>query len=129
MSHIKQLQAQFTYNTKQVLWLTGLSQQGYEKFMADTAAAFADHVSALCTPQTLLECPLFLGWWFHNWHMADDRFILPALYETTNNRYAEYRVLHQYCFNPTDPNAMRLFADFRNLLPSFLTTKPKKVCK
>lgn len=119
MTHAQTLRGQFNYNRKQVLWLTGLSPEHYEGFITDTAKGFVDQFEKLFNVDALLDTPFFWDWWHFMWNDADEVWILPALYATTNNRYAEYRVLHQYIFDTECTQYKQFMADFMSLRQTF----------
>ena len=121
MTHANKLKGQFDYNTKQVLWLTDMTDMEYQNFQIDTAKAWIDRYWAdVYEGDTLIGSSLFWKWWAYAWHHADDTVILPILYATPpNGRHSSYRAMHQYIFNQANEDQQWLMQDFKNLRPEF----------
>lgn len=121
MSHTKQLKAQYEYNTKQVLYLTGMSEAQYFAFMTDTAYAWLEYYwSKLIDINALIECNEFLSWWKLHWFERDDKDFLTKLYhENTGLRNYSYRASHQMVFNDRYPLTKYMIEDFRAMRKGF----------
>lgn len=116
-THSDKLKGQFSYNKKQVLWLTDMTEQEYHDFQTDTAKAWADRNWAdVYNTDNLIVTNTFWGWWKYNWNKADDDCIIAVLYTIQSNaRFTRYRELHQYVFNTACVEQQYLLADFKSL--------------
>lgn len=121
MSHFKQLKAQYEYNTKQVLYLTGMNEEEFMQFMLETAHAWLNkYFKDLVDVQAVFDHKTFQNWWKLNWCDVDDRKFLKTLYSTFDkHRFINYRIMHQYVFDNDCEEAEMLQADFRNMIEQF----------
>ncbi|HNP24652.1 MAG TPA: hypothetical protein PKM63_21735 [Panacibacter sp.] len=115
------IKQQYSYNTKQVLFLTGMNEDQFFGFMTDTAYAWLEHYWAnVIDIKALIECSEFLAWWKLQWYERDDREYVKKLYhEWPALRNYFYRVCHQTVFNDRFPMTQFLFADFRERRKDF----------
>ncbi len=121
MTHAKQLKAQFSYNRKQVMWLTGMNEAEYINFQVDTAKAWVDRYWAdIIDADSLFACAMFWSWWHFAWDQADDTMIITPLFSIKKQeRHTSYRAMHQYIFNESSQEVQWLIADFRNMRSEF----------
>ena len=102
-THINTVVAQYAYNTKQVLWLTGMSEEEFYTLMYETGLAWLKSYTGADTEQLnmLLQDAAIGGWWKNEWYIRDDELYLEALYRLEGRvRLARYRALHQNVFIP-----------------------------
>lgn len=118
MKHAEKLKSQFTYNRKQVLFLTGISEQEYQNLQIDTARAWIERYCYGLSIDALLNCTLFWKWWNYMWNEADDDAILSQVYEA-ESKYYTYRMLHQYVFDNASVRQQQLLGDFKAMRYDF----------
>lgn len=100
-THIEQVRRQYRYNTMQVLWLTGMSEQQFCELMYDTGLAWLRQYTGEDAEllNALLQDATVWGWWRNEWYKRDDERFLRGLYEMRPGvRMARYRALHQDVF-------------------------------
>jgi hypothetical protein len=120
-THTQQLKADFTSNKKQVMWLTKTTEEQYNNFIVDTGKAFFEAHYKQTDWDAIAASKSFWKWWFYNWNLIDDKYILSELYYTNEpNRYSQYRAMHQYVFDEDNANQRLLIADFLSIRNSFL---------
>jgi len=119
------LTGQFAANKKAVLWLTGMSEQAYADFNYCTLCDWIDFMLPALNGQRqnsmrLMDSELLKKWWYYNWHLADDSFILDYLYKAEREDcLVRYRRLHQYVFDRKHTYFKYLAEDFNTLLVDF----------
>lgn len=118
MNYAEKLKSQFTYNRKQVLFLTGITESEYQHFQIDMARAWLERHCTGIDHDCLLNCSLFWKWWNYQWNDADDQSILERLY-SASNKYSAYRQMHQYVFEPEDTGAQQMISDFKAMRYDF----------
>ncbi len=118
MNYADKLKSQFTYNRKQVLFLTGVSEHEYRNFQVDTASAWIERYCPGINHDLLIGCSLFWKWWNYQWNDADDQYILAKLY-AAKSKYIAYRQLHQYVFDMSDTHAKQMMDDFKSMRYDF----------
>lgn len=106
ITHIQQLRAQYAYNRKQVLWLTGMTDEELSGFQLDTGMDWLTHYT--CEAKYLLEQlmrePMIWRWWINEWNLRDDALYLAQLYRFGGKEAnAMYRSMHQAVFIHGNP--------------------------
>lgn len=121
MSNAQELKSQFTYNRKQVLFLTAITEQEYENFRIDTARAWVERFFRNIDVDALMSnCSLFWKWWNYNWNTLDDNGIVEQLYGySAGSRYVAYRQMHQMVFEANSTETEQLISDFKSMRYDF----------
>lgn len=122
MSNKKQsLKSVYDHNKKQVLWLTGTTEEQYFSFMTETAFSWLEHYyKNIININALIESDMFLQWWKAHWYLRDDRMFLNLLYrDAPHLRYMKYRQYHQYVFDCKMPETINTQKDFRAMRSNF----------
>lgn len=105
-THIAQLRGQYAYNRKQVLWLTGMTDDDLFAFQMDQGLDWLQiytHEDRLLLLEVMKQ-PLIWKWWINQWNRLDNIFVISKLYEcSAEERLYKYRSLHQTVFAATTP--------------------------
>jgi hypothetical protein len=98
MKHIEFMRRQYSYNLKQVLWLTKMSEELWKQLVFEQGIKWL----TLHTGETgerlrvLLSQPTVWDWWLNNWRIMDSETFLPALYHVpAAERAVRYREMHE----------------------------------
>lgn len=86
ISHIAQMRAQYAYNRKQVLWLTGMSDEELSNHQFEEGLAWLTAYTGgeeEATAALMLE-PLIWKWWTNEWNRRDDGQYLSCLYDVAH---------------------------------------------
>jgi len=113
--------AQYRYNKKQVLFLTGIEEDEYNHFICETAETWLrlnfDHRVDSMKMVGSLD---FWRWFKMHWEDLDDRFFLQELYNQPESyRLCKYRILHQIIFDNTATVTQYLNDDFLDMFKTF----------
>ena len=124
-SNVIDLNAQFSYNKKQILFLTKIDEDAYDSFVQTTGLDWLEQFVKYVDVRELSVNPYFWAWWKYQWNMDDTKFI-DLLYETKEGKLWYYRTLHQYCFDDKQKPAKNLMDDFISFLDDFLKVQNEK---
>lgn len=103
VTHIDFVRGQYAYNRKQVLWLTGITEDELNNLIYETGEAWITaHIgNDQEMASYLLAQEEIWNWWKNEWHRRD-ACNLPALYDIYQRHPGEckgrYRMLHQETF-------------------------------
>lgn len=131
-NHAAALRGQQHYNRKQVLYLTGLTEQQLTEMQMFLLSEWLSYFHPVHTPDEWMCSEGLWQWWQYMWADLDEE-VLPFLYDGLENngqRLTVYRISFQQIFNTTvTPTAKALMADFNSLKSNFIkelktATKP-----
>lgn len=121
-NHAAAIRGQQHYNRKQVLFLTGMSEQQLADMQMFLLSEWLSYFHPVHTPDEWLCSEALWNWWQYMWADWDEQ-VLPGMYMQSNqvNRLANYRVHVQQVFNTNyNPTAKQLMADFNSLKNDFI---------
>jgi hypothetical protein len=120
-NHAAALRGQQQYNRKQVLYLTGLTDQQLTQMQMFLLSEWLSYFHPAHTPDEWMCSEGLWKWWLYVWNDLDEQ-VLPAMYNQGNqvNRLANYRLHVQQVFNANyNTTAKQLMADFKSLITDF----------
>lgn len=101
--HIRRVQGQYDYKRKQVLYLTGMTDEELSHFQFDTGVEWLTRFTG-DTPEVLaplMRQEIIWKWWVNEWNRRDEQY-LPSIYagymESKKETVGRYRALHQKPF-------------------------------
>ncbi len=122
-NHAAALRGEQHYNRKQVLYLTGMSEQQLTDMQYFLLSEWLSYFHRSHTPEEWLIGEGIFKWWVYVWNEGDEQ-VLPKLYALSGKQYAClacYRRGHQYIFDPiNNPQAGRALIDFNSLADDFI---------
>lgn len=111
MNHLANIRAQHDYNRKQVLWLTGMTDEELSSFQLETGMDWLKRytLEERHILDEVMRKPMIWKWWMLQWNIRDDRHFLHCLYHVpANEANARYRQMHQAIFIPATPSYVLL---------------------
>lgn len=122
-SHIAYMRRQYAYNVKQVLWLTGMTEDELNDFMFRTGLDWLAHYTKDDKDMLaiVLKSEIIWKWWVNEWYIRDHKRFLSALYVVNDKRIrlTRYRVLHQNIFTECTPPYELLADEYTRLVSDF----------
>src|SRR5699024_6578113 len=101
-SYMDQLRGQYSYNRKQVLYLTGMDDKDLLRFQESLLIDWLQvhTLEERETLEPLFDNTLIWKWWINEWNRRDESIVLPNLYHfNTEEQLMRYRQFHQVVFS------------------------------
>lgn len=127
-THIDKMKAQYRYNTLQVLWLTGMTEEQFYSLQYETGLSWLEWYTGdnKAILNDILSNEMIWSWWVNQWCKRDNEFFLAPLYNVPKKeRLSRYRQLHQQVFTVYTPSHTRLEQSYALAVGLLFDTKNK----
>lgn len=104
MSHTALMRMQYSYNRKQVLYLTGMSDEALNRLQFSMGLQWLEQYTDSpdnAMLQWILKQPIVWKWWLNEWNRRDSEYldILYRIYEWRPDEVTDrYKAFHFSCF-------------------------------